>query len=130
MVNVAAGFDTGFSFFYSAVAAVSGAVNVYDGMNATGNLLASFDLPAQFTANCTGDPTGVACNWDPIGLGFTGTAYSIDFGAAVGAVGFDNITFGSVTPGARDSVPLPGTLGLVALGLAGLILRRRKRRPA
>jgi hypothetical protein len=121
VLNVPAGFDTGFSFFYSAVTAITGAVNVFDGLNATGTLLASFDLPTQFNQDCVGDPTGAACNWDPIGLGFAGTAYSVDFSPAAGVVGFDNITFGRATPG----VPAPGTLALLGLGLAGLVLRHR-----
>ena len=37
VMNVPAGFTTGFSFFYSAIGS-PGVVNVYDGPNATGNL--------------------------------------------------------------------------------------------
>jgi len=44
VLNDAAGFDTGFSFFYSSATAAT--VKVYDGLNATGNLLASLVLSA------------------------------------------------------------------------------------
>ena len=124
ILNVAAGFRTGFSFFYSA--AEVGSVRVYSGVNGTGSLLASLDLVAQFDEGCAGDPTGDYCNWTPVGVLFAGVARSIDFGGAANFIGFDDITFGSDKPGV---VPEPGSLALLGLGLAGLgIARWRKRR--
>lgn len=123
ILTVAAGFTTGFSFFYSSSTAAS--VNVYDGLNATGNLLASLDLVAQFSDNCTGDPTGDFCNWTPIGVLFEGVAKSIDFGGTANQTGFDDITFGTDRPG--QPVPEPASLALLGLGLAGLGVARRRR---
>jgi PEP-CTERM motif len=122
ILNYEPGFDTGFSFFYSSSTAAT--VNVYDGLNATGNLIGTIDLAAQHTLNCVGDPSGTFCNWTPIGVSFNGIARSIDFGGTVNQTGYDNITFGSATPG--DTVAEPATLTLLGLGLAGLAFWRRR----
>lgn len=123
VLNYAPGFTTGFSFYYSSSTAAS--VNVYDGLNATGNLLASIPLAAQFNVSCTGDPTGAYCNWTPIGAAFAGIAKSIDFGGGVNLTAYDNITFGSERP--VIETPEPALAGLMGLGLLGLGLARRRK---
>jgi len=119
-MNVAAGFDTGFSFYYAAFS--SGFVNVYDGLNGTGNVLATINL-AALPNNCSGDPTGGACLWTPIGVAFAGIAHSVDFGGTVNQIGFDNITLGAADPA---GIPEPGSMALLGLGLAAMAARRRK----
>jgi hypothetical protein len=125
ILNVTNGFTTGFSFYYSSATAAS--VNVYDALNGTGNLLATLNLAAQYNTNCTGDPTGQYCNWTAIGVNFSGTAYSINFAGTAGYTGFDNITFGSATPG-NGAVPEPGTWGMMLIGFAGIGFALRRRR--
>lgn len=120
VLNYNAGFTSGFSFFYSSSTAAM--INVWDGLNASGNLLGSLNLTAQYNE---GGCAGGYCNWTAAGLNFLGTARSIDFGGGVNAIGYDDITFGSSTPGNPNPVPVPATLGLFALALAGLGLRRK-----
>ena len=126
ILNAVNGFTTGFSFFYSSLATAT--VNVYDGLNATGNLLASLDLAGQYNENCTGDPNGSYCNWTAVGVNFVGTAYSIDFGGTANYTAYDDITFGSATPG-NNAVPEPATWAMLLLGFGAIggAMRSRKR---
>lgn len=123
ILNYAAGFTTGFSFFYSSSEAAS--VTVYDGVDGTGNVLGTINLAAQGFENCVGDPSGSFCNWSAVGVAFAGTAKSIDFGGTANQTGFDNITFGSDRP----VVPEPSTyaLMLAGLGSVGMMIRRRRK---
>ena len=128
VMNVAAGFDTGFSFFYSAINN-PGVVNVYDGLNGTGNILASLNLALTGTS-CSGDPSGQFCSWAPVGVTFSGTAFSVGFGGTQNQIAYDNITLGSSTPGGGGNVvPEPGTwaMMLIGFGAIGFTMRRRKR---
>jgi hypothetical protein len=126
IMNVEDGFDTGFSFYYSAVNS-PGFVEVYDGLDGTGNLLARLDLP--LTPNGGSDP---ACNFNnfcpfiPIGVAFDGIAKSVDFGGVANQVAFDNITLGTDDP--DQKVPEPASvLGLLAIGVLGTgsVLQRK-----
>jgi len=123
ILNFAAGFDTGFSFFYTSSAVAS--VNVFDDVNGDGNLLGSINLAAQFSDNCNGDPYGNFCNWTSTGINFAGIAKSIDFSGTVSQVAFDDITLGSEVAGEQPTdVPEPSTLAIFALGIMGLVSRR------
>ena len=97
-MNVAGGFDTGLSFYYSAPFS-PGFVNIYDGLDGTGTLLATINLPTTpdgaSVPACNGKNN---CPFVPIGLAFSGTAKSVDFGGSANLIGFDNITLGRETP--------------------------------
>lgn len=125
-MNVAAGFDTGFSFFYSSSTA-AGFVTVYDGLNGTGNVLAMLNLAQQANTGCVGDPNGFYCNWTPIGVTFLGTARSVDFGGSANFITFDNITLGSEVAG---GVPEPAIWAfmIVGFGAIGASLRAARRK--
>lgn len=96
IMNVPAGFTTGFSFYYSAVV-YPGTVDVYSGADATGTLLASIDLPVTLSGG-TGCTYGSYCPWVPIGVSFAGTAESVNFTGTANYIGFDSITLGASTP--------------------------------
>jgi len=126
ILDFAAGFTTGFSFFYSSSTAAS--VTVYDGLGGTGNVLGTLNLTAQGFDNCSGDPTGGFCNWTAVGVAFAGTAKSIDFGGTANQTAFDNITFGSDRP--IGAVPEPTTWAMMLLGfgaIGGAIRSSRRR---
>jgi hypothetical protein len=131
VMDVSAGFTTGFSFFYSAVV-YPGSISVYSGLDGTGSLLASLNLAVTPSEPETpGCPHGQYCPWFPEGVSFSGTAESVIFSGSANYIGFDNITLGASTPSA--ATPEPATLTLFGsglVGLVGLVRRRRKMQSA
>ncbi|RLK50752.1 putative secreted protein with PEP-CTERM sorting signal [Alkalispirillum mobile] len=127
-MNVAGGFETGFSFYYTS--SEQAFVNVYDEPDGQGNILQSLDLSQNWQdANCTDTASTDFCNFNPVGVEFDGVAQSVDFGGTINQVGYDAITLGTDVPGDPTEVPEPATLTLFATGLLGLMgltfLRRR-----
>ena len=94
-MEVPAGFNTGFSFFYAS--SVPATITIYDGPNATGNVLATLNIPATPMGGGA-DPTGSFGPFVPIGISFSGTARSVDFAGTANQVGFDNLTLGAAVP--------------------------------
>ena len=102
-MDVPAGFTGGFSFYYAAPY-YTGYINVWSGLNGTGTLLATLNLPT--TGGCANVPH--YCVWNPIGVSFTGTAMSVDFGGSANYIDFDSITLGAsveVNPGKATGNP-------------------------
>lgn len=118
-MDVAAGFTTGFSFYYASYShqqtGSNGEVDVFSGPNGTGTLLASLSLP---------DTLNPYTVWEPIGVTFSGTAESVNFGGAADFIGFDNITIGSSTA-SNAGVPEPASFALLGAGLIGIGAARR-----
>lgn len=132
-LNYTAGFDTGFSFNYSDTNTEGGFVSVYSGLDGTGTLLGTINLTLT-PSTC--DPAYAAeyCPFVPIGVTFDGTAQSIVFGGVANHVTFDDITFGSATPGDPGDpggVPEPASWAMLitGFGLVGGAMRRRQAVP-
>lgn len=126
IMNVLGGFDTGFSFLYSA-ANNPGTVTVWSGADRTGSLLATLTLPV--TGNGSAVPGCVGTNFCPYfaaGVAFAGTAMSVDFAGTNNQIGFDDITLGASSP--ISAAPEPATWGLMlfGFGLVGRALRKRR----
>lgn len=113
-INALSGFDTGFSFFYHNLQQ-DAIISIYDGPDGTGNLLASSGLLPDTDQR-----------YKPFGLSFAGTARSVIISTTT--TFYDNMTFGSVTPGTAAAVPEPASLLLISTGLAGVGARLRQRR--
>ena len=126
VMNVAAGFEDGFSFFYTTLTE-NAFVNVYSGLDGTGDILATLTLGPN-SQNCTGDPNGQFCNFEAIGATFAGVAFSVAFGGVANQVAFDDITFGSAVAGGE--IPIPGAIPLFLTGAAGITALRRRRAAA
>jgi hypothetical protein len=112
-INFLNGTTTGFNFSYGAFTNTT--FNIYSGLNGTGSLLASVLIPAN-------DPD----SFDFIAVPFAGVAYSISISGGEAQFGWDDVTFGSLTPG--NAVPEPASWAMMigGLALAGATLRRRR----
>jgi hypothetical protein len=120
-MNVESGFGTEFSLYYSSAADAT--VNIYDGMNGAGNLLASLNLTTNYDNGCKGSSDGNYCHWDQINESFSGIAHSVVFNGPREFTFYDNISFNSES---ISEVPVPGAFWLMGSGVISLLRARRK----
>jgi hypothetical protein len=113
ILNVAAGFNTGFSFYYTAPY-YDGHVYVYDDLDGTGNLLGDEYLPITGPGSAPGGPYS---SWTVSSVAFDGIAKSIRFGGTPNYICYDDVTFGSVTPGPGTEVPISNWALFIGIGL-------------
>lgn len=134
VMNHAAGFAGGLSFWYSSTSAAF--VAVHSELDLGGVQLATAVLRPSNDDDCPVGPSGKFCSWNAVNLSFVGIARSVNFRSPAGATGWDDIAFnslGSVIE--RDlvltPVPEPGTWAMMLLGLAAAVGSARcKARPA
>ncbi len=122
----AAGFTTGFSFNYSAPY-YPGSLSVYSGLDGAGTLLASLSLPTT-TSACSSTYSANYCPFAPVGVSFAGTAESISFAGVADYIVFDDVTFGSATPGPQPGgqTPEPSSLVMMLTAAGAGITRFRR----
>lgn len=124
-MDVAAGFTTGFSFYYSAVV-FPGIVTVWSGLDGTGTELGVLSLAVTPSGGPGCDGTASYCPFTPTGIAFAGTAESVVFSGTADYIAFDNITLGASVP--TGAVPEPSTWAMMVLGFAGLGFLTYRRR--
>ena len=124
IMNVAAGFDTGFSGVFSAPFTPGTTVKVWSELNAGGNLLASLTLGTTTAAGCS--IGGQYCPFENFSLSFAGIGKSVQFGGTLNQQVFDDLTFGSITPGGEVPEPASWAMLIAGFGLVGATQRRRK----
>lgn len=127
-MNVAAGFDTGFSFVYSNPYATATTVSIYDGLNGAGSLLAAALLAGTANGDCDTDISYGAnyCPFNSMSIAFSGVAKSVVFGGPSNSQVFDDFTFGSTVVGGDVPEPASWAMMIVGFGLMGATLRRRR----
>lgn len=123
-LNFPAGFKDGFSFNYVSLN-YNGSVDVHEGLNGTGTILATLNLTPN-ASPCPGYSAGF-CPFSPKGVTFAGTAKSIGFGGIANQIVFDDVTFGSDIPGPGPDKEVPSPLAIASLPIAiGSIRNLRK----
>lgn len=114
-MNVADGF-LGISLAYASLDAVVAGVQVWSGLDGTGDLLGSFDLLGNAVSGCN---DSAMCNFDTLSrASFAQRAFSVTFANSAFVAVFDDV--GLV-------VPAPATALLALLGLAAVTTTRRRR---
>jgi hypothetical protein len=92
VINTTAGVGTGLWFTYSALQ--PGTVTLFDGTNATGNILASIALTPN-NSGCTGYKM---CVWSPVGVPLTSPVGSIRFSGVANYIAIGAIHLGVKLP--------------------------------
>ncbi|HEY3973263.1 MAG TPA: PEP-CTERM sorting domain-containing protein [Candidatus Sulfotelmatobacter sp.] len=119
-MNVTNGFSNGINFFFTAgfQPGQTALVQIWSGLNGTGNLLATISL----SGNDSGCKAPAYCNWSAVGAAFIGPAHSVTFTGAADELGLAQITLGSTT----TAIPEPSSLFLVGTGLTVLSFKVRR----
>lgn len=123
-LDLAGGFITKFSFFYSALADANVQIELFEGEGGTGKVLQTFSGLTE--ANCT-EANVRFCIWNSASFEFEGTALSLKVTGADQRLMLDDLQF--ITPGTPNPLPEPASIALAlsALGALGWTRKRAAR---
>lgn len=126
VINIPAGFDTGLAFAYANPFWDGASLTLYDGVNRTGNLLATFALPLTPDDQCDPLISGGArfCPFVIQSFAFRGIARSIF--ANLDNLVFDDLTLGSTQIGGGVPEPASWAMMIAGFGFVGAAARRRR----
>lgn len=111
-MNVADGFNTELSFYYASSGEIQ--IEIYDGLNGTGTLLASKSFP---------ETPEIFTVWEQASILFEGSAKSVFFSGPTNSCGFDAITLGQT-----HAVPVSKQAFLISLSLMLVFIFIKSRR--
>jgi hypothetical protein len=125
VMDVAAGFTGGLSFYYAAIAN-PGMVSIYSGLDGAGDLLSQTELPVTVSGGAGCDEP--FCPFTRTSISFNGTGQSVIFGGAANQIAFDNITLDVAASHADvGEAPEPAAWMFMAAALAASAGVRRLR---
>ena len=110
-MNVAGGFTQQLNFYDIAILRAA-AMNIYSGLNGSGTLLATYNIPLE-------NPSNEQFN-GVVSVPFSGTAMSVVFSGGDQQLVIDDLSFGPLSV-----VPEPGPIVYSAIGLVALFCVRR-----
>ncbi|WP_031495059.1 hypothetical protein [Bryobacter aggregatus] len=115
-MNVAAGFETTLSFFYTNPTWARNSVELWSGLNGTGTLLKTLVLAGTADGSSTSACLGAGyCPFEKISISFDGIAKSFVLAGEWDQIAIDDIEFQTAGSSDPSQVPEPATLSLVAV---------------